>query len=916
MQNKPILIALAIALTYLANGRETGELVVRPKRSIICGVPMRQAAVAALGNNVKQSVGGLDLIVVRPPSNLSWQQYQTQLMSSGLFDFVLPDTYVAPCAVMNDALVSNQWHLNETSVTRAWDFTTGGGKIVAVVDSGVALNHPDLVDNLVSGYNTISGLAQSEGGIVSDVHSAGHGTRVAGIIAARGGNGIGVTGVGPNLRVMPIRVTDLATGHTTRSELLEGVAWAADHGAVSINVSYSGVEYEDVELAGEYARQQGSMLVWAAGNSNALLSDFDHENVTIVGGTDSYRMPWRDYPLGTNYGRAVDVYAPCTQIFTTSKNGGYGNAPAGTSFAAPQVAAALALMRDRFPNLSPQELETLMFRRSLALFSYWGGLSAGLSPEFGWGRINTGAAVQNWGRQYSFTALPPMYGHSEIVIAGINDYGAMVGRAKNDHTGKTEVWIASGQDVTWIPPPTGYLRLIPHRLNNRGFVAAHAESSSGQKRGVMISTYPTGYGDLFAYPVSTTNASRPDSAVYDFENAAVGWEGSSDGASGAQSSTTWYHHEYPLRSGPLEWQTQANSELRGINQAGIAVGRFQDSEVGQGLVLDVTTNQFFFVEPATGAAWLELNRIRESGWVCGTEGSPSRTLPIRFRLSPTGLQPLLVERSEVYEGRSLDVNADGDVVGASAGQAYVFWGISHGPLSSLLSGPLPTNVYSLNEATGINNVGDIVGNLTYTNGEQGAFVARKADLPIAKISIGQTGDSPVYIGSIPPSLSITVTDALGFRYGNPIIVRYDGARAIATLPVMTAPYRLYLRCNRFDIAGYDGPTYLNTLYPPLNEPPMPPDAPFLPRCGSDVEGAPALNMFAGDTDDNGEVDASDLDVVLAHFGLVDPEPGFRRWIDLDGSGEIDACDIDIVVSNFGLTKDPEPPMQSWGGSQP
>ena len=87
---------------------------------------------------------------------------------------------------------------------------------------------------------------------------------------------------------------------------------------------------------------------------------------------------------------------------------------------------------------------------------------------------------------------------------------------------------------------------------------------------------------------------------------------------------------------------------------------------------------------------------------------------------------------------------------------------------------------------------------------------------------------------------------------------------------------------------------------------MPVDATFLPRVGHAIGGQPVITMYAGDVDDSGEIDAADIDVVIAEFGRVDGDPNFHRWVDVDGTGEIDAADIDLVIANFGLVADPEP----------
>lgn len=115
-----------------------------------------------------------------------------------------------------------------------------------------------------------------------------------------------------------------------------------------------------------------------------------------------------------------------------------------------------------------------------------------------------------------------------------------------------------------------------------------------------------------------------------------------------------------------------------------------------------------------------------------------------------------------------------------------------------------------------------------------------------------------------------------------------------------------MRCNSAAIPGYEGTPFLNRLYPPLNEPAVPRDAFYLPYTSpTSYNNQPVLEMYPGDVDSSGEVDAADIDGVIATFGMVNGDPGFGPT-DVDGTGEIDAADIDVVIENFGLVGDPEP----------
>src|SRR5690606_27735548 len=124
----------------------------------------------------------------------------------------------------------------------AWDFTQGSSStIIGVCDSGVDLDHPDLAGSLVPGYNAVNNLAQVDGGGVND-DLVGHGSLVAGAAAAIGNNGTGVSGVGWNFGIMPIKVSNNSSGTALLSEILEGARWASDNGAYTSNCSFGGAE--------------------------------------------------------------------------------------------------------------------------------------------------------------------------------------------------------------------------------------------------------------------------------------------------------------------------------------------------------------------------------------------------------------------------------------------------------------------------------------------------------------------------------------------------------------------------------------------------------------------------------------------------------------------------------------------------
>jgi subtilisin family serine protease len=300
-----------------------------------------------------------------------------------------PDWIVHTCAVPNDPRFSEQWGLHNTGQTggtadadidapEAWDQTTGDGSvIVAVVDTGVDYNHPDLTANMWVNPGEIAGngVDDDANGYVDDVRgwntlsdnadpmdngSDSHGTHVAGIIGAQGNNAIGVTGVCQNVKIMPVKCLDGA-GEGLYSDAIEAIDYARIKGARVINTSW-GTDGNSVNLpnlgdAIVRARDAGVLVVAAAGNFGSDLHFWPEYPASFSTGLDnlmSVAATDHNDALSSfsNFGdTTVDLAAPGENILSTLRNNGYGTL-SGTSMAAPFVSGAAALVMSRFPSLS------------------------------------------------------------------------------------------------------------------------------------------------------------------------------------------------------------------------------------------------------------------------------------------------------------------------------------------------------------------------------------------------------------------------------------------------------------------------------------------------------------------------------------------------------------------------------------
>jgi subtilisin family serine protease len=266
--------------------------------------------------------------------------------------------------VPNDPLWPQLWGLQNTgqriggssgvsgadiNVLGAWDITTGGGEIViATLDSG-AYEHVDLTGRVLPGRNIPNGTDDGTDVCVS------HGTHVAGILAAEGDNEVGVAGVSWDAMILPVVVVDPCSG--PESWPADGLVWAVDNDADIVNMSlqYStGTEYfRDAVL---YASALDVPMIAATGNSNGSISyPARWEEVIAVGAITNTDQRWGS----SNYGPEIDLVAPGYQITSTQLIASYGTKN-GTSFAAPHVAGVVALMLGIDPDLTNEEIRTIL----------------------------------------------------------------------------------------------------------------------------------------------------------------------------------------------------------------------------------------------------------------------------------------------------------------------------------------------------------------------------------------------------------------------------------------------------------------------------------------------------------------------------------------------------------------------------
>ena len=300
-------------------------------------------------------------------------------------EYAEPDHEVNAIFIPNDPYYSQQWGIPKTDCPEAWDISQGSTNvIVAVIDTGVDYNHSDLSSNMIPGYDF-----RNEDPDPMDDHF--HGTHVAGIACAKGNNGIGISGVAWNVKIMPLKFLS-ASGSGWSSDAIDCIDYAILNGAHILNNSWGGGSYNtSLRNAIIRAKNAGILFIAAAGNSGTnnditphYPSSYDVDNIIAVASTTSSDS----LPIYSCYGpNSVDIAAPGSGIYSTVLNNSYASY-SGTSMAAPFVSGACALVKSVFPSWSYTQIKDRILNSSDKLPSLDGKV---LSE----GRLNVYNAIQD-----------------------------------------------------------------------------------------------------------------------------------------------------------------------------------------------------------------------------------------------------------------------------------------------------------------------------------------------------------------------------------------------------------------------------------------------------------------------------------------------------------------------------------------
>jgi thermitase len=378
-----LLVASASSLAFSAQAAQpnvSGEgpwaksrIIVMPRAGLS---EVDLASVLRVHGGKPTRIGQSGLFIVDLPAQASEKAVVEALAHNPHLKFAELDRRGSINAVWNDPYLGSEWHLSKIGAPTAWDVSQGSGVTIAVLDTGVDGSHPDLSSRMVPGWNYVGDNSNT-----SDV--MGHGTKVAGSVAAASDNLIGVSSVTGQARIMPLLVAD-SSGYFYYSNIAQALTYAADHGARVATISLEGM-YKSltVQNAAQYMKSKGGLVAVSAGNNGIDENVTPTTTMIPVSATDSNDAlaSW------SSYGKFVAMSAPGVGIWTTTVGGGYG-AVSGTSFSSPITAGVIALIMAANPKLSNTQVETALYASAVDLGA------SGRDIYYGYGRVNAAGAVQ------------------------------------------------------------------------------------------------------------------------------------------------------------------------------------------------------------------------------------------------------------------------------------------------------------------------------------------------------------------------------------------------------------------------------------------------------------------------------------------------------------------------------------------
>jgi len=449
---KPILkllTAITVACTlFLLNRNESvasiqndyvpGELIVQVKNTL--PQDLDNYDVVSTEQICKDKNGQSTIYVLHFDAATDIPAKAKELMQSGEFNWAEPNGFMKACVIPNDSMFFRQYGLqnlgtfnltfstvdSDSDLPEAWAIEQGDSNVVvAVLDGGIALAHPEFAGRIWQNYNEIPNNSTDDdlNGYVDDYQGwnfaygtnspaddLGHGTSVAGIIGANGNNTIGMSGVDWNCKLMICKVLD-ATNYGSYANIANAIYYAANNGADVMNMSFAGGSSSTIDAAVLYAYNNNVVMCAASGNGNTSVPAYPAADslVFAVGGSNAWDVRYQF----SNYGPHLDVVAAGDYIYVLdyANFSNYTDYSAGTSLASPFVAGVAALLKAQDTSRTNVEIYNII--RATAedqVDVYTSEDTPGWDQYFGYGRVNAYNALMYDSLSLSAPALSPFGG--------------------------------------------------------------------------------------------------------------------------------------------------------------------------------------------------------------------------------------------------------------------------------------------------------------------------------------------------------------------------------------------------------------------------------------------------------------------------------------------------------------------------
>lgn len=525
----------AAALKGNIGEHEPGEIIVRTKPGVTLsgeeGSLVKDFGAKVLfefdtpGGIHKSETG--EFLHLKLPAGVSTEEAMAAMAQDDRVEFAAPNnTYGLPeviageaphadgQAISKDPRAGELYGLHNTGQTggkadadidapEAWQIHTGrdqsqGGTLLAVIDTGIDYNHPDLKANMWTNPGEIAGdgIDNDGNGVVDDIHGYnafantgdpmdghGHGTHCAGTIGARGNNDVGVVGVNQNANMMGVKIFN-DSGSTNAAAIIRGIQYSTKMGArITSNSWGGGAANEGIKQA---FAQSPALHLMAAGNSGTdndrrphYPSSYDLPNKIAVAATDHKDGIARFSCFGAT---SVEIGAPGVDILSTVNGGKYASY-SGTSMATPHTAGAALLIADANPGISNEELKERLLGTADKIPSLAGKVVTG-------GRLNVGKAIQPKENDQLAPALPRDFGANSV-----------------SHNNVTLGWTATGDDG-WCGNATGYDVRVSDRPIVDGQAAQGQVSFESATQIKTEAAKETGQLETLNYPVESSAAEK------------------------------------------------------------------------------------------------------------------------------------------------------------------------------------------------------------------------------------------------------------------------------------------------------------------------------------------------------------------------------------------------------------------------